>query len=90
MARGTSSRTDRTLRFLQSRGVQRGVYGSSRSWFWVAVITFGLRRLRRVIGSEYDVVYRGELKPGEVLQIGHRAETYEGKKVRVRRRRDAG
>jgi hypothetical protein len=89
MARTTTSRTDRVLRTLQSRGVRRGVYGSSRGWFWVAVVTFGLRRLRRAAGSEYEVVYRGEVKPGEVLQIGHLAETYEGRKVRSRKRRIA-
>jgi hypothetical protein len=82
----TSSRVDRGLRFIQTRGVRKGIYGSSRGWFWVAVVTFGVRRLRRAIGSEYEVVYRGELKPGEVLEIGHRAETYEGKRVKSRRR----
>jgi hypothetical protein len=82
-----ASPVDRGLGFLQRRGVHRGIYGGSRGWFWVAVITFGLRRLRKAIGSEYDVLYQGELKPGEVLQIGHRTETYEGKQVRSRRRR---
>jgi hypothetical protein len=81
------NRLDSGLRFLQRRGVNKGVMGSSRGWFWVAVATWGLRRLRRAIGSEYEVVYRGEVKPGEVLQIGHLAETYQGKRVRSRRRK---
>ena len=83
------SRLETGLRFLQKRGVRRGVYGSSRGWFWVAVATFGVRRLRRAIGSEYELVYRGELKPGEVIHLDHRAETYDGKPVRSRRRRIA-
>jgi hypothetical protein len=78
---------DRGLRFLQTRGVNKGILGSSRGWFWVAVVTWGLRRVRRAIGSEYDLVYRGEVRPGETLQIGHIAETYEGKRVRSRRRK---
>jgi hypothetical protein len=78
---------DRGLRLLQTRGVRRGVYGSSRGWFWVAVAAFGVRRFRRAIGSEYELVYRGEVKPGEIIQVGHLPETYEGKRVRSRRRR---
>jgi hypothetical protein len=78
---------ERGLRFLQTRGVNEGVLGSSRGWFWVAVVAWSLRRVRRAIGSEYDLVYRGEMRPGETLQIGHLAETYEGKRVRSRRRK---
>jgi hypothetical protein len=78
---------DRGMRLLQTRGVRRGVYGSSRGWFWVAVAAFGVRRFRRAIGSEYELVYRGEVKPGEIIQVGHLPETYEGKRVRSRRRR---
>lgn len=70
------SRTDRLLRFLQSRGVQRGVLGTSRAWFWIAVASWGLRRVRRIIGGEPEVVFRGELKPGHALQIDHRTEVY--------------
>lgn len=80
-------RLDRSLRFLQSRGVNKGVLGSSRPWFWVAVVTWGLRRARRAVGSEYELVYRGELKAGETLEIGHLPETYAGKRVRSRRRK---
>jgi hypothetical protein len=80
-------RLDRALHFLQLRGVNKGVLGSSRGWFWVAVVTWSIRRLRRAIGSEYELVYRGELKTGETLQIGHRPETYGGERVRSRRRK---
>lgn len=81
------NRLDKGLRFLQTRGVNKGVLGSSRGWFWVAVVAWVLRRARRMVGSEYEVVYRGEVRPGEVLQIGHLPETYEGKRVRSRRRK---
>jgi hypothetical protein len=81
------SRLDRTLERMQRRGVRRGVYGSSRMWFWIAVFAWGSRRLRRAVGSESVLVYRGELRPGETVQIGHLPETYQGKRVRSRRRR---
>lgn len=81
------SRIERSLHFLQRRGVNKGVLGSSRGWFWVAVVTWGLRRARRAVGSEYELVYRGEIKAGETLEIGHLPETYSGKRVRSRRRK---
>jgi hypothetical protein len=81
------NRLDKGLAFLQRRGVNKGVLGSSRGWFWVAVATWGLRRLRRAVGSEYELVYRGELKPGEAIRIDHVPETYEGRRVRSRRRK---
>jgi hypothetical protein len=72
------SLTERGLRALQTRGVQRGVLGSSRGWFWIAVVSFVLRRLRKMAGGEPEVVFRGELKPGEVIQIDHRTELVGG------------
>lgn len=74
--RRSSSRTDNLLGLLQSRGVQRGVLGSSRSWFWIAVAAWVLRRLRRVIGSEPELVFRGEIKPGQAIRIDHTTEIY--------------
>jgi hypothetical protein len=88
MARTSStSRTDRVLGLLQSRGVRRGVMGGSRGWFWIAVVSFGLRRARRMIGGEPEVVFRGELKPGHAIQIDHLTEVYGPAK---RRRRGRG
>ena len=80
------SRTDRLLALLQSRGVRKGFYGSSRGWFWVMVAMIALRRFRRLVGGEPDIVYRGELKAGETIRIFHKPETYQGKAVRNRRR----
>jgi hypothetical protein len=81
------ARIDRGLHVLQRRGVSKGVIGSSRGWFWVAVVTWTIRRARRAIGSEYELVYRGTLQPGEALEIRHLSETYGGKRVRSRRRK---
>jgi hypothetical protein len=50
----------------------------------VYVVVWVTRRIRRAIGSEPAVVYRGEIKPGDTIQIAHLTETYEGKRVRRR------
>jgi hypothetical protein len=81
------SRIDRNLHHLQRRGIRKGVYGSSRFWFWVAVSAWGLRKFRNVTGAVPSTVYREELRPGEVIHVSHRTETYAGKWVRSRRRK---
>lgn len=64
--------------------MSRGVMGGSGPWFWVFLTAWCARRLRRAIGSEPVVVYRGEVEPGQTIEIGHLAETYGGKRVRRR------
>jgi hypothetical protein len=81
------SRMDRRLHSLQRLGMSRGVLGGSRAWLYVFLVSFGLRKVRQAIGSEYEVVWRGEVRPGETIRIGHLAETYDGNKVRSRRRK---
>jgi hypothetical protein len=81
------SRIERQLRRLQRLGSRRGVFGGSRFWFWIFVFAWGSRLLRRAVGSEALLVFRDEIRPGETLRISHRAETYEGRKVRSRRRK---
>ena len=39
------------------------------------------------MGSESLIVFRDEIRPGETLRISHLAETYQGRKVRSRRRK---
>ena len=84
------ARVDRGLHFIQRRGMNKGVLNSSRPWLYVFLVSFGLRKFRQAIGSEYEVVWRGEVRPGETIRIGHLAETYEGKAVRSRRRKITG
>jgi hypothetical protein len=76
VVRRNTSRLDGLLRYAQARGVQRGIRGTSRTWFWIAVGAWVLRRVRRFVGSETEVVYRGELKPGQALRIDHLTEIY--------------
>jgi hypothetical protein len=79
--------TERTLPSLQRRGPRKGLYGSSRFWFWVGVTAWGLRKFRDATGAVPSVVFRDELRPGEIVQLSHKTETYAGKQVRNRRRK---
>lgn len=83
------SRTERALHYLQSSGMRRGIRGTSKGWTYIFFGALILRRVRKAIGSEPEVVFRGELKAGEAFTISHLPETYAGGRVRVRRRRAA-
>lgn len=78
-------RIDPLLRTLQSRGIQRGVFGASRGWLWVAVASWGVRRIRK--GNQPELVYRAKLKPGETLQVGNVVEVHQPEDAGGRRRR---
>lgn len=84
-----ASRNERALQYLQRTGMRKGFLGTSKGWTYVFFGAIAVRRLRKAIGSEPEVVYRGELKPGESFTIDHLPQTYGGKRVRVRRRRGA-
>ena len=73
---GADAKTLATL--LKARGYRTAGFVSA----WV------LRRVRRVVGSEPELVYRGEIKPGQAIQIDHLDEVYgTTKRTSVRRRR---
>ena len=59
---------------LRRTAIRKGMLGSSRPWFWIAVVTTSFRLLRRVIGRQEKVVWREELKPGDTLVIAHERE----------------
>ena len=59
------------LRFLLRAGFHRGVLGGSRAWTAIAGITFGIRVLRKITGSEPEVVHTTKLRPGESLLVSH-------------------
>lgn len=54
---------------LRRRALQRGVLGGNRLWTAVAVVVWGTRLLRRVLGRHEIVVARDELKPGQALTV---------------------
>lgn len=82
-----ATRSDRLLHVLQRNGLRKGLLGTSKGWTAIFVGAFVLRRIRRAVGSEPEIVYRGELKAGEAFTISHLPQTYDGTRVRVRRRK---
>lgn len=59
------------LRFLLRTGVRRGLLGGSRVWTTVAGVTVGIRVLRKITGSEPELVHTSKLRPGETLVVRH-------------------
>lgn len=54
---------------LRRRSLSRGILGGSRVWTAVAVVVWGSRFLRRVLGRQEIVVARESLKPGQTMTI---------------------
>ena len=61
-------------RYLQGTAFRRGILGNSRPWFWIAVVTYSLRILGRLLGRQEKVLYRHELEPGQTLVVAHERE----------------
>ena len=59
------------LRMMLRNGLTRGVLGGSRPWLVLGGIAAGMRVLRKIAGSEPQVVYSEELKAGETVVIAH-------------------
>jgi hypothetical protein len=56
---------------LRRTGFRKGVLGTDRRWLalWAGLSALGV--LRRFLSRREDVVYRGELQPGESLVVEH-------------------
>ena len=59
------------LRFLLRTGVRRGLLGGSRVWTTIAGVAFGMRMLKKITGSEPEIVHTSRLRPGESLVVRH-------------------
>jgi hypothetical protein len=57
------------LRFLRTRGLQRGVFGSSRGWMGVWVALTLARQVNKRLGKEPELVDRIVLRPGQTVQV---------------------
>ncbi len=64
-------------RYIRFNATRRGLFGSSRLWMWVFVISQLLKLRRRLTGKEEKVVWRHELEPGETVVIAHDREHVE-------------
>jgi len=56
------------LRRLTITGLRRGMAGS-RGWLIVGISVAGVQILRRIARSEAQVLYRTQVKPGDVFEI---------------------
>ena len=61
----------RLLRFALRNGLRKGLLGGSRPWLIAGGVAAGLRVLRKLAGSEPEVVYSEKLEPGETVVIAH-------------------
>lgn len=59
----------RVARFVRISAFQRGVLGSSRTWFGVWVLLVVARLARRLSGRDPQVLERFELRAGEGVVI---------------------
>ena len=54
--------------------VRKGFWGGQRNWMTVFAVIAAVKAVRRLAGSTQEVVYTGELKPGQALMITHHAD----------------
>jgi hypothetical protein len=57
------------LRYLRTRGLQRGVFGSSRAWLGVWIGLTLAHQLNKRLGKDSPVVQRVVLQPGQAVEI---------------------
>ncbi len=56
------------LRKTSYEGVRRGMSGS-RVWMAIGVVAAGLRVLRWIARNDPDILYRTQIKPGDVFEV---------------------
>lgn len=59
------------LRTLEQTGIRRGLFGSSRAWFYVGTGLWTLRTVRRFTGRRTEVLISEELEPGQRIIIAN-------------------
>lgn len=59
------------LRLLIRHGVRKGLWGRSRPWLVVGGVAFAVRLVRKLAGSNEEVVYREQLRPGEAVVVAN-------------------
>lgn len=59
------------LKFLMSRGMNRGLLEGSRTWIILGGVALALRLLYRISHPEPKVLFSHKMKPGESLVFTH-------------------
>ena len=72
--------------YLRTRGLQRGVFGNSRTWLGVWVGLTAVRFLSKLL-SQPDQVERVALKPGQAIEIRDTGVTWHDERKADKKRR---
>lgn len=59
-------------------GINRGVFGNSKGWFYVGTGLWTLRTVRRIAERKVNVLVSEPLKPGQRIVIANGTATIEG------------
>ena len=65
------------LRTLERLGVARGVFGTSKGWFYVGTGLWTLRKVRSLGERKTEVLIREPLRPGDRVMIANGVATIE-------------
>lgn len=83
MARRRRGGSRSLLSLVRRRAISKGFFGGDSVWRTVAIVMLGRRALRRVMGSDPEIIATSKLGPGRLLQI----ETIDPQTLPKRRRR---
>jgi hypothetical protein len=72
--------------YLRTRGLQRGVFGDSRTWLGVWVGLTAVRFLSRIL-NQPDAVERISLKPGQTIEIRDTGVTWHDERKQAKKQR---
>ena len=71
MARRRTASGGGLLRSAERLGINRGLFGGSRSWFYVGTGLWTLRTVRRLAARRPEILISEELKPGQRMVIAN-------------------
>jgi hypothetical protein len=91
MARRRTASRGGLLRSAERLGINRGLFGGSRSWLYLGTGLWTLRTVRRLAERKPEILISEELKPGQRIVIANGRATVDDAPVAVptsgRRRR---
>jgi hypothetical protein len=71
MARRRAASGGGLLRSAERLGINRGLFGGSRGWFYVGTGLWTLRTVRRLAARRPEILLSEELKPGQRMVIAN-------------------
>ena len=71
------------LRMAERAGIARGVFGTSKGWFYVGTGLWTLRTVRRLAARQPEILLSEELRPGDRLVIANGRATLDSAPAQV-------